>query len=67
MNDSQQTIAEARHEEILDLIDQILNTAGLNASPKIFSAICKLDAAICEGLGLDVATHAMADSIISGE
>ena len=67
MDEDQQITAEARHEEILDLIDQILNTAGLNASPKIFSAICKLDAAICEGLGLDVSQHAMADSVTSGE
>ena len=54
---------EMRHEEILDLIELILNTAGVNASPKLFSAICQLDAAICEELGLDVKTHAMTDSI----
>jgi len=58
---------EMRHEEVLDLIEMILNTAGVNAGPKIFTAICQLDAAICEALGLDVKVHAMADSITTAE
>jgi len=58
---------EMRHEEVLDLIEMILNTAGVNANPKIFTAVCQLDAAICEALGLDVKVHAMVDSIIAAE
>jgi len=64
--DNNQT-PEMRHEEVLELIEMILNTAGVNANPKIFSAICQLDAAICEALGLDVKVHAMADSITPTE
>jgi hypothetical protein len=65
MDDNQ--TPEMRHEEVLELIEMILNTAGVNANPKIFSAICQLDAAICEALGLDVKVHAMADSITPTE
>jgi hypothetical protein len=58
--------AEERHEEVLQLLDLILNTAAINASPKLFSAICHLDKAVCEELGLDPSIHAMSDSVSAG-
>lgn len=60
-----QKALEERHEEVLDLISLILETAGVYANPKLFSAICKLDAEICEAMGLDVGKYALSDSITS--
>lgn len=65
--EDQTLTAEQRHEEILDLIEMILNTAAVNASPKLFSAICHLDKVVCEELGLDPNIHAMSDSVSAGE